>query len=83
MFIQETTHMRAMVYHTHGSPDVLELQEVEKPTPQDNEVLIRIYATTASPNVYKNDTLKKENDSVDQSDEHSTCVFDSTFAKEK
>ena len=31
----------------------------------------------------KNDTLKKENDSVDQSDEHSTCVFDSTFAKEK
>ena len=41
--------MKAIVYHDYGSADVLKSEEIEKPAPKDNEVLIKVRAASVNP----------------------------------
>jgi len=48
--------MKAIVHHSYGSPDILKLEEVETPTPGDDDVLVKVHA--ASVNAADLDYLK-------------------------
>jgi NADPH:quinone reductase-like Zn-dependent oxidoreductase len=42
-------HMKAVVYTNYGSPDVLEIRDVKKPVPNDDQVLVKVRATSLNP----------------------------------
>src|SRR5258708_23405058 len=44
-----TKLMKAIVYHEYGSADVLKCEEIEKPVPRDDEVLIKVRAASVNP----------------------------------
>src|ERR1700746_662419 len=42
-------HMKAVVYANYGSPDVLEIRDIKKPVPNDDQVLVKVRAASLNP----------------------------------
>jgi len=49
VFDSKTNSMKAIRYRCYGSPDVLKLEEVAKPTPGESEVLVKVHAASVNP----------------------------------
>ena len=45
--------MKAVVYHQYGSPDVLQVAEIEKPTPNGNQILLKVHAVSVNAADYR------------------------------
>ena len=46
---EEKPKMRAVVAHEYGAPDVLKIEQVQRPEPDDDEVLVRVIASSVNP----------------------------------